>query len=317
MARRQQLGLGGPTVSPLCLGGNVFGWSADADTSFAILDAFVEAGGNFVDSADVYSAWVPGNSGGESESILGRWLSADGNRDRVVVATKVGWEAEGHPSGLGRDQIRRGIEASLERLQTDRIDLYFAHKDDPTTPLEETVAAFDELVNEGLVGTLGASNYEADRLSEALEISEREGFARFEVLQPHYSLMERSEYEGALQQVAVDAGIGVTPYFSLARGFLTGKYRPGEPTPMSVRADGVVRQYLNDRGFDVLRALDRAAEEHDASQAQVAIAWLAAQPGVVAPIASATSVEHVADLAGAMSLELSEEHISALDDASA
>lgn len=304
-------------VSTLCLGGNVFGWSADPDTSFAVLDAYVAAGGNFVDTADVYSAWAPGNSGGESEEILGRWLSADGNADRVVVASKVGWEAEGHPSGLGRDQIRRGVEASLSRLRVDRIDLYFAHKDDPRTPLEETLTAFTELVEEGLVRSIGASNYSADRFSEALAISEREGLARFEVLQPHYSLMERAGYEGALQEAAVSADVGVTPYFSLARGFLTGKYRAGEPVPASVRADGVVSQYFNDRGFAVLEALDRAAEAHDASPAQVALAWLAAQPGVVAPIASATSVAHVEDLAGSMYLTVDDEHLAALGAASA
>lgn len=306
----------GVEVSPLCLGGNVFGWSADQDTAFAVLDAFVAAGGNFVDTADVYSAWVPGNRGGESEEILGRWLAADGDRDRVVVATKVGWEAEGHPSGLGRDQIRRGIEASLGRLRTDRIDVYFAHKDDPSTPLAETLAAMDELVREGVVGAIGASNYSADRLREALEISEQDGLARFQVLQPHYSLMERGEYEGPLQDVAVEAGMGVTPYFALARGFLTGKYRPGAPVPESVRAGGVVSQYLNDRGFAVLEALDRAAEAYQATPAQVALAWLAAQPGVVAPVASATSVAHVQDLVGSMDLELADEHLAALRDAS-
>ncbi len=304
-------------MSPFCLGGNVFGWGADEDASHAVLDAYVKAGGNFVDTADVYSAWVPGNRGGESETILGRWLADDGNRGRVVVATKVGWEAEGHPSGLGRDQIRRGVEASLDRLGVDRIDVYFAHKDDPSTPLDETARALSELVEEGLVRALGASNYSAERLGELLAITEREGLARFDVLQPNYSLMERREYEGALQDAALDAGMGVTPYFSLARGFLTGKYRPGEPIPESVRAGGVASQYLNDRGFGVLAALDRVAEAHDASPAQVALAWLAAQPGVVAPIASATSVAHVEDLAGSMDLTLDEEHLAALSAASA
>ncbi|MGI9539638.1 MAG: aldo/keto reductase [Miltoncostaeaceae bacterium] len=316
MSSRRPLGGTGIDVSTLCLGGNVFGWSADPDTSFAVLDAYVAAGGNFIDTADVYSAWAPGNRGGESEEILGRWLSADGNQDRVVVATKVGWEAEGHPSGLGREQVRRGVEASLSRLRVDRIDVYFAHKDDPSTPLDETLGALTELVEEGLVGSIGASNYSAERFSEALAISEREGLARFEVLQPHYSLMERTGYEGSLQDAAVGAGVAVTPYFSLARGFLTGKYRPDTPIPESVRAGGVVSQYLNDRGFAVLQALDRAADAHAASPAQVAIAWLAAQPGVASPIASATSVAHVEDLAGAMDLQLDEEHLAALSDAS-
>lgn len=317
MAKRHSLGTAGPEVSGICLGGNVFGWSADEDASFEVLDAFVAGGGDFIDSADVYSAWVPGNSGGESEEILGKWLSENGNRERVVVATKVGWEAEGHPSGLGRDQVRRGIEASLARLQADRIDLYFAHKDDPSTPLDETVRAFDELVQEGLVGVLGASNYGAERLSEALAISEREGLAKFEVLQPQYSLMERGSYEGPLQEVAISAGMGVTPYFALARGFLTGKYRPGEPVPDSVRAPGVAGQYLNDRGFGILAALDEVAADHGANPAQVALAWLNARPGVIAPIASATSVAHVEDLVGALSLELTEDQVAALERASA
>lgn len=317
MAQRHKLGADGPEVSGFCLGGNVFGWSADEATSFDVIDAFVAAGGDFIDSADVYSAWVPGNEGGESEEILGRWLSQDGNGDRVVVATKVGWEAEGHPSGLGRDQIRSGIEASLRRLQVDKIDLYFAHKDDPSTPLEETLRAFDELVQEGLVGVLGASNYGAERLSEALTISEREGLAKFEVLQPQYSLMERGSYEGPLQEAAAAAGMGVTPYFALARGFLTGKYRPGEPVPDSVRAPGVAGQYLNERGFGVLAVLDEVAASHGATPAQVALAWLNSRPGVIAPIASATSVAHVEDLVGALSLELTDEQGAALERASA
>ncbi len=317
MATRHQLGASGPEVSGICLGGNVFGWSADEDTSFAVLDAFTAAGGDFIDSADVYSAWAPGNRGGESEEILGRWLSQDGNRARVTVATKVGWEAEGHPSGLSRDQIRRGIDASLRRLGVDRIDLYFAHKDDPATPLEETVRALDELKREGLVEVIGASNYSAERLAEALEISEHEGLARFEVLQPQYSLMERGGYEGALQEIAVGAGMGVTPYFALARGFLTGKYRADHPVPASVRAPGVSGQYLNERGFGVLAAVDRVAAAHDATQAQVALAWLNARPGVIAPIASATSVAHVQDLVDSLSLELTDDEIADLDRASA
>jgi aryl-alcohol dehydrogenase-like predicted oxidoreductase len=319
MHERRPLGRSGLEVFPLCLGGNVFGWSADEEASIAVLDAYLEAGGNFLDTANVYSAWAPGNAGGESEAIIGRWMEARGARDRIVLATKVGQAGgPGQVKGLGREHVRRGVEASLGRLCTDRIDLYYAHEDDAGTPLEETLGAFDELVREGLVRAIGASNYDAPRLAEALRISGERGLARFEVFQPRYNLVDRDRYEGELEALCLAEGLGVAPYFAIARGFLTGKYRPGGPVPRSARAAGVLRDYLDDdRATRTLDAVDAVAREARATSAQVALAWLMAHPGITAPIASATSPEQVRELTGAAELRLEAAQLARLDEASA
>jgi aryl-alcohol dehydrogenase-like predicted oxidoreductase len=299
-------------VFPLCLGGNVFGWTADEDASRAVLDAYTEAGGNFVDTADQYSAWVDGNSGGESESIIGRWMAERGNRDSVVVATKVGKLAS--RKGLSPATIRAAAEDSLRRLQTDRIDVYWAHEDDPATPLEETLSAFDELVREGKVRYIGASNYSAPRLAAALEVSRREGLASFVAVQDHYNLMER-EYERELAPLCAAEGLSSVPYYSLAAGFLTGKYRAGADVD-SPRA-GQAGAYLEEpRGAAVLQALDEVAATHDAPVSAVALAWLAAQPTVVAPIASARTVEQLTDLLAASGLRLGDTELRRLSAAS-
>jgi aryl-alcohol dehydrogenase-like predicted oxidoreductase len=288
-------------VSPLCLGGNVFGWTADEDASFAVLDAYAAAGGNFIDTADGYGDWVEGNPRGASERIIGRWMAARGNRDALVIATKVGRAAG--MRGLGAATIRAGAEASLERLATNRIDLYYAHADDPETPLDETMAAFDALVREGKVRHLGASNYTAPRLAEALRVSDRGGFARYVALQPEYNLVSRDEYEGELQELCVAEGIACMPYYALASGFLTGKYRPGGAVVESPRAGSASRHL--DGGAGVLAALDEVAAAHSTTVAAVALAWLRAQPGVTAPIASARSPEQLAEQLPMADLELS------------
>lgn len=305
-------------MAPLCLGGNVFGWSADEEASAAVLDAYAAAGGNAIDSANVYSAWAPGNRGGESEAIVGRWLAGRPDRDDLVIATKVGMAGgPGQPKGLTRELVLRGAEESLRRLQLDRIDLYYAHEDDPGTPLEETLGAFDELVRQGLVRTIAASNYPAERLAEALRLSEERGLARFEALQPPYNLVARDGYEGELEELCLAERLGVATYFSLARGFLTGKYRPGRPLPDSPRAAGVARAYMNEGGLAVLEVLDRVAEAHDASPAQVALAWNMARPGVTCAIASATTPDQARELMGAVDLELSDDDVAALTGAPA
>jgi aryl-alcohol dehydrogenase-like predicted oxidoreductase len=307
-------GASGLRLSPLCLGGNVFGWTADEDTSFAVLDVYVAAGGNVIDSANIYSWWGRGNQGGESEAIVGRWIAGRGGHDDVVVASKVGMAGgPDQPKGLTRDKIRRGAEESLARLGVDRIDLYYAHEDDPETDLAETMAAFDELVRDGLVGTVAASNYPAERLREALAVSERDGLVRFEGLQPAYNLLQRDQLEGGAGEVCREHGLGVASYFALARGFLTGKYRPGGELPASPRSTGVAQDFLNDRGFAVLAAVDAVAEAHDATPAQVSLAWVMAQPGITCAIASATSPGQVRELAGAMALTLRADDLAALD----
>ncbi|MFF0576174.1 aldo/keto reductase [Streptosporangium saharense] len=300
------------SLFPVCLGGNVFGWTADRDTSFAVLDAYVEAGGNFVDTADSYSAWIPGNSGGESETIIGEWLASRGSRDRVVIATKVG--SLGSRRGLSSANIRLAVEDSLRRLRTDYIDLYWAHIDDQETPLDETLGAFDALVREGKVRDIGASNYGPERLAEALAISEREGLARYVALQQHYNLLER-DYEGALRDVVAANGLVSTPYFGLARGFLTGKYRPGVEVD-SARAGSASEYLSSERALRVLDALDSVAVERGVAPATVALAWLAAQPTVAAPIASARTVEQLAPLLAVAELKLGEEELTLLDEAS-
>ena len=302
------LGSTGIAVSPLCLGGNVFGWTADEDESMAVLDAYTAAGGNFVDTADGYGNWVEGNPRGMSERIIGRWMAARGNRDELVIATKVG-RAQGM-RGLAAETIRTGAEQSLERLGTDRIDLYYAHADDPETPLEETMAAFDELVRAGKALHIAASNYSAPRLAEALRVSDREGLVRYAALQPEYNLVSRSEYEGELQELAVAEGLACLPYYALASGFLTGKYRPDGPEVRSARA-GSARKHL-DRAAHVLAALDEVAAAHATTVAAVALAWLRAQPGVTAPIASARTPEQLAELLPMAGLELAPEELDRL-----
>ena len=318
MVETRALGTSGLSIAPLVLGGNVFGWTADEATSFAVLDAFVAGGGTMIDTADVYTAWIPGHKGGESETVIGNWLKRRGKRDDVQIATKVAMLApEGMDhGGLSAPVIEAAVEASLKRLQTDYIDLYFAHRDDGDTPLEETLAAFDKLVKAGKVRALGASNYMAERLADALKISGDNGFARFTALQPLYNLMERDDFEGPLQQLCIAEDIGVVPYFGLASGFLTGKYRSEadlEGKPRAYR----VKEYLNDKGTAVLAAMDAIAAETGASLPQIALAWIAAQPGLTAPIASATSVAQLEELLPAMSLTLSAEQIAKLDAAGA
>lgn len=302
-------------VSDICLGGNVFGWTADRDTSFEVLDAFLDGGGNFIDTADSYSAFAPGNSGGESEAIIGEWLAArPGMRERVVLATKVGKHPE--HMGLGPQNIRAAAAASLERLGVERIDLYYAHEDDPNTPIEDTLAAFAELIGEGKVRYVSASNYSAPRLVQALAIAEREDLPRYVALQPHYSLVERDIYEGELLGVCEREGLACIPYWGLASGFLTGKYRPGGAQVDSPRAAGAAA-YLNDRGIAVLEALDEVAGAHGVEVASVALAWLLAQPTVLSAIASARNVEQLGPLLAVAGLQLSEDELERLTRASA
>jgi aryl-alcohol dehydrogenase-like predicted oxidoreductase len=308
---RRAIGTSDLQVFPLSLGGNVFGWTADRDTSFAVLDAYTAAGGNFVDTADGYSAWVPGNTGGDSERILGEWFDARGNRDDVVLATKVSQ----HPDfkGLAADNIRRAADASLERLKSDYIDLYYAHFDDPSVPLEETVTALSGLVDAGKVRAIGISNYSPERIEEWFAITVREGLHRAVALQPHYNLVERS-YEEKYRALAERENLGVMPYFALAAGFLTGKYRDGV-TVESARAAGAAK-YLDETGRSVLAALDDVAAAHDASVATIALAWLAAQPTITAPIASARTLEQLPDLLASVTVELTADELARLDGAS-
>jgi aryl-alcohol dehydrogenase (NADP+) len=299
-------------VFPLCLGGNVFGWTADEQESFAVLDAYAAAGGNFIDTADSYSAWVPGHVGGESETIIGRWMAARGNRNQMVIATKVG-RCPGR-LGLGAKNIRAGAEASLKRLGVDRIDLYYAHADDPATPIDESLGAFDALIGEGKLRYVAASNYTAPRLAEALAVSSRAALTRYVALQPHYNLMVRNEYEGPLSALCAREEVACLPYFALAKGFLTGKYRTGV-TVRSERADGA-RAYLDARGQRVLAALDDIAAAHHTTVAAVALGWLLAQPTVAAPIASARTVAQLADLLPMATTTLAAEELKRLDAAS-
>jgi aryl-alcohol dehydrogenase-like predicted oxidoreductase len=295
-------------VSRLCLGGNVFGWTADRGASFAVLDAYVAAGGNFVDTSDSYMWRAPGNSGGESETIIGEWMAARGNRDAMVIATKVGsWPQR---PGLSRANITAAVEDSLRRLQTDRIDLYYSHRDDPDTAQEETLDAYDGLVRAGKVRAIGASNFTADRLRSALEISARDGLTPYVALQPHYNLLERAEFETALAPLLAEQGLACLPYFGLAKGFLTGKYR-ADTEVESVRAEGA-REYLNDRGLRVLTVLDEIAAGHEVPVAAVSLAWLADQPTVAAPIASARTTEQLADLLPMLELQLTDDELRLL-----
>ncbi|HMC29729.1 MAG TPA: aldo/keto reductase [Candidatus Angelobacter sp.] len=313
---KRQLGNSQLRVAPLMLGGNVFGWTADEPTSFKILDAFVATGLNFIDTADSYSTWVPGHVGGESETILGNWFKRSGKREQVIIATKVGSEIPGQGKGLSRSWIMRQAEASLKRLQTDHIDLYQSHRDDPNTPVEETLEAYAQLVQQGKVRAIGCSNFTAERTQESLAASRKHSWPRYESLQPHYNLYHRAEYETTLEPLALKEKLGVIPYYSLASGFLTGKYRSQDDLSKSPRGQAV-KKYLNDRGFRILQALDQAAEKHQATPAQVSLAWLMARSSITAPIASATSVEQLHDLARATELELDNASIELLNKASA
>ncbi len=298
------------------LGGNVFGWTLDEMGSFRILDAAFDAGLTFIDTADIYSTWVAGHTGGESETIIGKWFARTGKRNQVTIATKVGLDMGGGKTGLAAKYMERAVEDSLRRLQTDRIDLYQSHQDDPSVPLEETLGAFDAMVKKGKVRFIGASNYSGARLKEAMETSQRAGLVRYSTLQPLYNLMEREPYESELAPVALQYGLGVIPYYSLAAGFLTGKYRSEADLEGKARGGGV-KKYLNDRGRRVLGALDMVAKEYGATPARVALAWLMTRPGVVAPIASATSIDHVKDLVAATQLELAQDAVEILSAASA
>ncbi|PJJ97441.1 alcohol dehydrogenase [Lysobacteraceae bacterium NML91-0213] len=310
------LGRSGLHIRPFAFGGNVFGWSADEAATFALLDAFTAGGFGFIDTADVYPAWVPGNRGGESETLIGRWLARRGRRDDVVIATKVAKWSE--RPGLSPDNIARAADDSLRRLGIDTIDVYFAHEDDPGVPIEDVLGAFSRLIEQGKVRTIGASNFSAVRLGEALDIAERHGLPRYEVLQPEYNLYDRMGYEAELEPMARERGLGVVSYYSLASGFLSGKYRdPGDAVRSSARGGTVVGKYLNPRGERILAALDGIAARHRATAAQVALAWLIARPSITAPIASATSTAQLDELLAAAALTLSADDIAALDAASA
>jgi len=314
--KKRKLGKSGLEVAPFALGGNVFGWTADEPTSFKILDAFVAHGFNLIDTANNYSRWVPGNRGGESETIIGKWFKQRGARDKVVIATKVGMEMGPDEKGLSKAYILREVEASLKRLQTDYIDLYQSHTDDAATPQEETLETYAQLAKQGKVRVIGASNFTAERLAQSLEVSKAHAYPRYESLQPHYNLYERSEYESKLEPLCREKGIGVITYFSLARGFLTGKYRTEADLSKSPRGGGV-KSNLNERGMRILAALDKVSKQYRSTPARVALAWLIARPSVTAPIASATSVEQLDDLAGAATLELDAASIGLLNQASA
>ncbi|HLY63382.1 MAG TPA: aldo/keto reductase [Terriglobia bacterium] len=314
--KTRKLGNSGLEVSPLMFGGNVFGWTLDEAASFKLLDAYVGAGFNFIDTADVYSKWAPGNKGGESETIIGNWFKRSGKRRDVILATKVGVEMGPDKKGLSRSYIFQAVEDSLQRLRTDYIDLYQSHRDDTETPQEETMEAFAQLIREGKVRAIGASNITAERLESALQVSRQHGWPRYESLQPHYNLYERADYEAKLESVCLENNLGVIPYYSLASGFLSGKYRSEEDLKKSARGQGV-KKYLNDRGLKILAALDEVAKQNHSTPAAVALAWLMARPGITAPIASATSLEQLKDLIAATTLELNQSSIDLLNQASA
>jgi aryl-alcohol dehydrogenase-like predicted oxidoreductase len=312
---KRKLGNSGLQVSPLCFGGNVFGWTVDERRSFELLDAFFDSGFNFIDTANTYSKWVPGNKGGESETIIGKWLKRSGKRRGVIVATKVGSEMGPGKKGLLKAYILSAVEDSLRRLQTDYIDLYQSHTDDLETPLEETLEAYAGLIKEGKVRAIGASNYSAERLSEALNVGKKRGYPRYESLQPLYNLYDRAEYEAKLEPLCEQEGLGVIPYFSLASGFLTGKYRSEKDVAKSARGE-IVKKYLNERGFRILDALDRVAKKYNSTPARVSLAWLMARPSITAPIASATNLEQLNDLIEATKLQLDDSSIAELNRAS-
>jgi aryl-alcohol dehydrogenase-like predicted oxidoreductase len=312
---KRNLGRSGIAVSALCFGTNVFGWTADESTSFDLLDGFLAAGGNFIDTADVYSRWVPGHEGGESEMIIGNWLKARGNRDQVILATKVGMDMGPNGKGLSRAHIIKSIEGSLRRLQTDYIDLYQSHIDDESTPLEESLETYKELIRQGKVRAIGASNYKADRLAEALRLSEAKGLPRYESLQPQYNLYDRERFEKELEPLCQANEVGVIGYHALAAGFLTGKYRTEADLAGRARARSA-KSYMNERGFRIIGALDEVAARYLATLAQIALAWLLARPSVTAPIVSATSLEQLSDITRAAEIKLAPADVALLDRAS-
>jgi len=312
--QKRRIGRSEVQVTPLMFGGNVFGWTADEATSFSILDAFVDAGLDFIDTADVYSAWVPGNQGGESETIIGKWLRRSGRRDQIVLATKVAKLPQRR--GLSAANIAAAVEDSLRRLQTDYIDVYFSHEDDAATPLAETLGAYQRLIEAGKVRIIGASNYSGARIEEALSVARQHGLPEYQLLQPEYNLYDRAAYEAEIEPVALAGQLGVVVYYGLASGFLSGKYRSRADLAKSARGSRV-EKYLNERGLGILVALDEVAARHDSTPAAVALAWLIARPSVTAPIASATSVGQLESLAAAVRLTLSDADIRALDEASA
>ena len=314
--KKRKLGNSGLEVAPLAFGGNVFGWTADEPTSFALLDAFVAAGFNLIDTADVYSRWVQGHRGGESETIIGKWLKRSGNRAKVIIATKVGKEMGPNSKGLSKNYIMQAVEDSLRRLQTDTIDLYQSHDDDQQTPLEETLKAYEQLIKQGKIRAIGASNYSAQRLAESLKVSEQTGLPRYESLQPLFNLYDRVDYEKELEPLCRQKGLGVISFFSLASGFLTGKYRSEDDLAKRARA-GFVKKYLNERGFRILEALDRVAQQHNLTPVKVALAWLISHPSITAPIASATNLEQLNELIEATTIELDSSAIDLLNQASA
>jgi aryl-alcohol dehydrogenase-like predicted oxidoreductase len=313
---KRRIGRSTLEVAPLAFGGNVFGWTADETTAHALLDAFVAADFNLIDTADVYSRWVPGHQGGESETVLGNWLKRSGKRNKVVIATKVGMEMGQGKKGLSRASILSAAEESLRRLQTDHIDLYFSHLDDTETPLEETLDAYAQLIREGKVRYIGASNYSAERAVTALEVSERSGLPRYECLEPEYNLVDRFEFERKLETVCVEHQLGVIPYFSLASGFLTGKYRSEADLQQSPRGQ-MVKRYMNARGFRIVDALDQVAGKYNTTPASIALAWLIARPSITAPIASATNLRQLNSLIEATRIKLDAESIELLNRASA
>lgn len=312
----RKLGNSGLEAFPLAFGGNVFGWTANESMSFRLLDAFVDSGFNLIDTADVYSKWAPGNRGGESETILGKWLKQTGKRTKVIVATKVGLEMGPDSKGLSGRYVRAAVEDSLRRLQTDYIDLYQSHRDDPDTPLEETLATYDALVREGKVRAIGASNYSAERLHEALEVSRQGGYPSYQTLQPLYNLYDRADYEARLEPLCLENGLGVISYYSLASGFLTGKYRSEKDASKSPRWERA-NKMLNERGLSILKALDHVAAERGVGLATVSLAWLMHRPSLTAPIASATNLEQLRELMLATELALDQSEIDILDNASA
>jgi aryl-alcohol dehydrogenase-like predicted oxidoreductase len=313
---KRKLGHSELEIAPLALGGNVFGWTADEPTSFKLLDAFAASGLNFIDTADVYSIWVPGHHGGESEAVIGKWMKQRNRRNDVVIATKVGMEMGLDKKGLSRAHILRSVEDSLKRLQTDYVDLYQSHTDDAETPLDEPLEAYARLIEQGKVRAIGASNYTTERLSQALQASEQHGYPGYQTLQPLYNLYDRAGYEAGLESLCLEKGLGVISYFSLASGFLTGKYRSEDDLSKSPRGRRV-KQYLNERGFRILQALDQVASELDSTPARVSLAWLMARPSMTAPIASATSLEQLNDLIEATRLELDASSMELLNKASA
>jgi aryl-alcohol dehydrogenase-like predicted oxidoreductase len=312
----RKLGNSGLEVSPLCFGGNVFGWTADENMSFQLLDAFVDAGFNFIDTADVYSRWAPGHQGGESETILGKWFQRSGKRNKVVIATKAGFEMGPDKKGLSKKYLFRAIEDSLARLQTDRIDLYQSHTDDKETPLEETLEAYGQLIRQGKVRAIGASNYSGERLAQSLQVSSQHGYPTYECLQPLYNLYDRAAYESDLEPVCSANRLGVIPYFSLGAGFLTGKYRSENDLSKSPRG-ARVKNYLNERGLRILSSLDEVARQHNSTPARVSLAWLMARPSITAPIASATNLDQLGDLIEATRVKLDPASLGALNQASA